>query len=207
MGSLFDQEEDNEFIRWMLDPFAVPTLSPPVVERCSRDGRYGIAVFSDPESEGAPSRFRHLLAWFWDWSRPVLFVIMLNPSTAGAFDDDQTMRKVIGFARRFGYGAVVVVNQSDFRATNPADAKAAGWPRTGYNDRLIRMVLNDLRPGEMVRDILCAWGNHGPKMSSWATGRPRHPNVRLRHIGITKAGRPEHPCMPSYDRQLQEWSA
>lgn len=176
-----------------------------VVERCDRNGRRGLAVLSAPEGPDGEPRFRHVLAWAWDQSKPVLFVRMLNPSTARAFADDQTMKKVFGFAERNGYGAVVVVNDSDYRATKPAAAKAAGWPRTGFNRQINERVLNDIEPTEVRRDLLCAWGNHGPKLAGWAIGRRRDPRVRLLHLGLTKPGKPEHPCMIGYDRVLTEF--
>jgi len=197
--------DDNEVIRWIIEPFDRVTLAPCIVQRCERDGRQGIAVLSAPEEEGAEPRFRHVLAWFWDWSKPILFVIMLNPSTANAFEDDQTMKKVFGFAQRNGYGGVIVQNLYDYRATKPAAARAAGWPVTGYGRQMIDRALNDLRASEVRRDVLCAWGNNGPALAGWATGRRRDDRVKLFHLGLVKKGAPEHPCMIGYDRVLTEW--
>lgn len=198
---------DNAIEAWLLRSFTAPGFTGAQVQRCERDGRRGIAVLSIPAQGSDHSAYRHALAWLWDDDAPILFVIMLNPSTAGAFEDDQTMRKVFGFARQFGYGGVIVLNQHDFRATNPADAKAAGWPTTPYGRQLLHRALNDLRPEEVRRDVLCAWGNHGPPLSGWATGRARDARVRLYHLGLTKRGCPEHPCMIGYDRALQEVAA
>ncbi|WP_131822315.1 DUF1643 domain-containing protein, partial [Mycobacteroides chelonae] len=41
---------------------------------------------------------------------PVVEFIMLNPSTADAEVDDATIRRCIGFAKQWGYGALVVRN-------------------------------------------------------------------------------------------------
>jgi hypothetical protein len=60
-----------------------------------------------------------------DWGNPLdaglgtcLFA-MLNPSTAGATEDDATIRKCVGFARRWGYGSMVAVNLVPWVATDP----------------------------------------------------------------------------------------
>lgn len=191
---------------WIMRTFAPDAQQADLtIERTYRDGRKGLAVLSTAEGPLGEPRFRHVLAWVWDDRKPVLFVRMLNPSTARAFADDQTMKKVFGFAERNGYGAVVVVNECDYRATKPAAAKAAGWPHTGFNRIINERVLNDLDDAEERRDVLCAWGNHGPRLSSWAIGRRRDPRVRLLHLGLTKPGKPEHPCMIGYDRVLTEF--
>jgi len=44
---------------------------------------------------------------------------MLNPSKAGELEDDPTVRKTIGFARRWGYGRVVLVNLTPTVSTDP----------------------------------------------------------------------------------------
>lgn len=187
---------------WIMQTFRQPCLgAAPIVERAARDGREGLAVLSQDE------RFRHVLAWAWDAARPILFARMLNPSTARAFADDQTMKKLFGFARLNGYGGVVVINHSDYRATDPGAAKAAGWPTTGYAKQLERRVLNEMMPGEERRDLLLAWGNHGPTIAAWAQGRVIDDRVRLIHFGLTKTGRPEHPCMLPYARPLMEFAA
>ena len=45
-------------------------------------------------------------------------VIMLNPSTADADQDDSTIRRLIGFAKRWGNGVLNVVNLYAYRSTD-----------------------------------------------------------------------------------------
>lgn len=78
-------------------------------------------------------RYRYSLERSTGGPGPVLCWLMLNPSTADATKDDPTIRKVIGFSGRNGYGAVIVVNLFAWRSTdwrgvrhNLADAEGAG---------------------------------------------------------------------------------
>ncbi|MEQ8317967.1 MAG: DUF1643 domain-containing protein [Phycisphaerales bacterium] len=70
--------------------------------------------------------------------------VMLNPSTADANSDDQTLRRVRGFSASAckGVGRIVVVNLYAFRATNPADLVESGdceGPTTLATSRLRSM--------------------------------------------------------------------
>jgi hypothetical protein len=188
--------DEPALFAWIMKSFGRPGLPGTLIELCERAGRRGLALLSEDE------RFRHVLAWIWDETLPTLFVRMLNPSKARAIEDDQTMRKIFGFAKRGGYGSVVVINESDFRATDPEDAKRAGWPQSVYCGALLDRVLNDLQDDEDRRDLLCAWGRHGPPLRTWAQGRKRDPRVRLLHLGFTDKGQPAHPCMLPYSRPL-----
>jgi hypothetical protein len=52
----------------------------------------------------------------------VVFVL-LNSSTADATIDDPTLKKCIMFSKRWGFGAVEIVNLFAFRATKPENLK------------------------------------------------------------------------------------
>lgn len=171
-----------------------------LVEHCFRDERNGTAVLSVPVGDKEPE-FRHLLVWRWNTELPILYVIMLNPSVARAFLDDQTMKKVIQFARQNGFGGVAVANLCDWRSTDQSEAKRRGWPKSRHCDAIIRAFIEEATE---PRTVLLAWGNGGPPLSGWLTGRARSPNVRFVTLGLTKPGKPEHPCMIGYDRRLQD---
>ena len=66
--------------------------------------------------------------------------ILLNPSTADAATDDPTIRRCLGFARRWGCGRFFVLNLFAFRATYPAELRWADDPigprARGWFDRV-----------------------------------------------------------------------
>jgi hypothetical protein len=118
---------------------------------------------------------------------------MLNPSTADALLDDPTIRRCIGFARAWGFGALEVVNLFAFRATLPSQLRAALDPVGPRNNRFLRAALG------RADAVVAAWGAHG----SWG-GRDRavlhllsggidQPWPSPQCLGLTKHGHPRHP--------------
>ena len=79
--------------------------------------------------------------------------MMLNPSTADADIDDNTIRRCIGFAKLWGYGGLMVGNLFAFRSTKPDLLLQQGNPIGPHNDHYLT---------EMVKQaeiIVLAWGN------------------------------------------------
>lgn len=72
------------------------------------------ATFSEPE----PTH-RYNLWRIWDVTLPLTTFILLNPSKAGKDDDDMTVTKTCGFARRNGFGGVIMVNMYAFVSKFP----------------------------------------------------------------------------------------
>lgn len=138
----------------------------------------------------------------WDSGLPVLIIIMLNPSTADALLDDPTIRRGIAFARREGFGGIIVINLCAFRATQPDDMKKADDPIGPINDDQIRLLF-ELAASSGV-PVLAAWGANG-------TFRNRDTEVRLIALetgvdlvclGTTKDGHPRHPLYVAGDQPL-----
>lgn len=133
------------------------------------------------------------------WGEPTPFVmwIMLNPSTADADKDDPTIRRCMSYSKAWGYGAMGVVNLFAFRATSPADMKAAADPVGPDNNATI--LVNAIRASK----VIAAWGSHG-------TFRGRSGEVRqlLMSRGVplyclerSKDGQPKHPLYLKGDLQ------
>ncbi len=53
---------------------------------------------------------RYCLIRIWDNTKPKVAFVGLNPSTANETEDDPTIRKVIGFAKEWGYGGFYMLN-------------------------------------------------------------------------------------------------
>ena len=87
--------------------------------------------------------------------------VLLNPSTAGATIDDATVRRLCGFARRWGYARLVVVNLFAFVATDPRDLARAEDPVGPENDAHITAALAE------ADLVVCGWGAF-----AWPSGRP-----------------------------------
>lgn len=118
---------------------------------------------------------------------------MLNPSTADALKNDPTVARCCGFAKRWAFKRLVVVNLFALRSTSPAvlkdHADPVGGPET---DRYILKAAAD------SSRILAAWGTHGVERGRRDLAvlnllRSAGYADRLFALRLTKAGHPEHP--------------
>lgn len=133
-------------------------------------------------------RYRWWLTRRWG-DGPLCCWIMLNPSTADTEQDDPTIRRCMGFADRWGYGGIVVVNLFALRSTDPAELKRADDPVGQFNDESIE------EHAKRSAFTVAAWGAHGSfrrrgrrvAKALWDIGEAPH------CLGATKAGHPKHP--------------
>ena len=133
-------------------------------------------------------RFRYRLWRTWGPGLPLLFV-MLNPSTADARSDDPTLRRCLGFAQRAGFGALEVVNLFAYRATDPRDLRAAGYPVGPRNDEHIAAAVGDSAA------VCLAWGSNATRLARPAEvlGLLRGLRARPQCLRLTRDGCPQHP--------------
>lgn len=153
--------------------------------------------YADLSSDGT---YRYWLGRRWEGTGETLRFIMLNPSTADAAEDDQTIRKCVGFARRLGYSGIGVMNLYAYRATDPADlrrAMRAGVDVVGPdNDGRLRTLLR----GSLVAGsgVVAAWGAHAPE-SRVREVLAMEGSRALCTLGLTAEGFPRHPLMLGYE--------
>lgn len=144
----------------------------------------------------------------WAKERTVCWV-MLNPSTADETVDDPTIRRCMGFAKRWGYGGIEVVNLFALRATNPAELSRHPDPIGPDNSDTIRRVLGFGDVGLVV----VAWGAwldahphiRPPRLNVEALHR-RHRTDPMVCLGLTRSGAPRHPLYVPADATLREWA-
>ncbi|MEM1339801.1 MAG: DUF1643 domain-containing protein [Bacteroidota bacterium] len=68
-------------------------------------------IFEKKDAAFSKNRLhRYCLIRIWDNTKPKVAFVGLNPSTANETNDDPTIRKVIGFAKKWGYGGFYMLN-------------------------------------------------------------------------------------------------
>lgn len=141
----------------------------------------------------------------------MLLWVMLNPSTADAAVDDPTIRRVVGFSRRLGFGGVVVVNLFAWRAAHPAallrvddpvgpdnDVRISKWVGTGLPmvmacgvvPATLRYRVHDVL--RLIEQVRCDSG---------------HADAATLALGVTATGWPRHPLYLRGDARLQQYTA
>jgi len=144
-----------------------------------------------PAAEFSPCRtWRYVLRRRWGPGRPCGF-ILLNPSTADETENDPTIRRCIGYAKAWGFGALTLGNLFAFRATLPKDMRAAADPVGPDDDAALLAIAREAGEGRIV----CGWGAHGAFQGrSAAVLRLLHANSMHPHaLTLTGAGEPGHP--------------
>lgn len=140
---------------------------------------------------------------------PVLSVILLNPSRAGAKTEDATTRWLRGYCSRHGFGGIELGNVFPYIETHLSrDGLLAvpGLPLTPENWRKHRWALDQvfLAAKRDLGWVLCGWGDGVrkiPNCESWVSfvaARARHHGVELRALGQTRSGQPWHPLRKSH---------
>lgn len=124
-----------------------------------------------------------------------LMVIGLNPSTADETHDDPTIRKCIGFAQRWGYGALCMTNLFAWRDTQPKNMKKATHPCGDDNHHHL------LQCAAGAGMVLAAWGKDGKFMQQDLTvqGWLSTIGVTLHCLKRNLDGSPMHPLYVPYE--------
>lgn len=134
-------------------------------------------------------------------SRTCLF-LMLNPSTADAFQLDPTVRRCIGFASSWGCDQLLVGNLFALRSTDPKALYETADPVGAQNDSMLREL------AELADVVVCAWGVHGAHQDRGRVVRAAlQPVFDLHHLGLTKDGHPRHPLYLPAVLTPQRWTA
>lgn len=143
----------------------------------------------------SPDRaYRYALTRRWSEDPTVVFV-MCNPSTADALVDDATIRRCVGFAKRWGGGGLLVVNAFGLRATEPSTLRGHPDPVGPDNDDVITSVMMAEAERYSISQVIAAWG-----VSARLKRRDRHMAAMLNSagarpfcLGLTAEGQPRHP--------------
>lgn len=144
--------------------------------------------------------YRYRLARIWDKSLPRLGWIMLNPSTADAEVDDPTVVKCGTYARRWGYGGILVCNLYALRSPHPHMLRQHPDPVGPDNDEHLRALLAG------PADVVGAWGALASNSRVDAVlAMPG--SERLLALRETKTGQPGHPLYLSLSLTPTPWRA
>lgn len=154
-------------------------------------------------------KYRYRLTRIWDETLPKVIWLMLNPSTANGTEDDPTIRKCIGFAKRWGFGGIEVINCWAFRSSDPKQLYLQHDPFGQRNWEHIDEVCSESNL------LIAAWGCEAVVRKLNKAGLSakdtlmqimnRHCALGIDHLGISKTGNPYHPLMLSYDTPRQTY--
>lgn len=168
------------------------------MHRSRDDGLNPAQVWTDGNAAFSRcGRYRWWLRRRWRQEAPTLLFIGLNPSSADGRRDDATLRRLVGFADGWGYGAVEVLNLFALISADPRALRRAAEPVGSRTDAWIRKRVRALlrSSAEASLPLWLGWGNGG----RWH-GRDREVlallwrlPVRLFCLGQTAASQPRHP--------------
>lgn len=159
-------------------------------------------LFSDFATDAAIfspcQNYRYTLRREWG-DGPCVAWLMLNPSTATHIANDNTIRRCIGFSKRWGFGRLVVLNLFALRSTDPRALAKHEDPVGPENDQHIARAIVE------AQEVVCAWGCQQHLTTPILRQRPAwvvsmiprdRPAVCL---GYRSDGAPRHPLMVGYD--------
>jgi hypothetical protein len=189
----------------------------------------GSATFSQD------GKYRYELSRVWDYTLPTLYWVCLNPSIADAIKGDHTIKKIITFSQKNGYGRCTVLNLFAYIATHPKDllmADSMGIDVVGpANDWYLRRAATDIQSSVPTRagwshktgsSVVFAWGatvdaleksdlydRSSGVVDMFTTQKSAEGwsdlPKRTYYLTLTNNGHPGHPLRLAYSTPLKEW--
>lgn len=142
--------------------------------------------------------YRYTLWRRWADGASYVNFICLNPSTADENADDPTVRKLVKFARRWGYDALCITNLFAYRSTDRSQIYKVDDPIGLGNDRHILKIAAD------ASLVVCAWGRDGAFMGRGSAVKRLLYNFDLHYLRIS-VGQPWHPLYLPDNIQPSRW--
>lgn len=138
-------------------------------------------------------KYRYSLHRIWDNDKPLILWIMLNPSKADHTKDDPTVRKVIAYSKKWGYGGLYIGNLFAYRSTDPKILKHLSKATAIGPQNDIKIL--DL--SMCVNTVIFAWGRNG---NLYNRAEEVKDMFRVAHyLELTNSGEPKHPLFLSND--------
>lgn len=117
--------------------------------------------------------------------------LCLNPSTADAEIEDNTSRVCINYARRWGYGGLLIGNLFAYRSTDQSALYKVEDPVGPENDKWLKELQSE------AALVVCAWSDTGSykDRDREVLGFLKDPHCLVK----LKSGRPGHPLYKRAD--------
>ena len=150
---------------------------------------------------GSGHKFRYSLWRIWGkMAGDCLLFIGLNPSTASEIKDDPTIRRMVGFAKSWGFDGLYVGNLFSLVSANPDRLlKAPPELLDGPNNKAIK------RMRELSTLVVVGWGEWGVNAvirSEEVLSLLGEPVYCLK---VNKSGEPTHPLYLPADTKLSRY--
>jgi hypothetical protein len=129
-------------------------------------------------------RYRYALWREWDGTKPSIAFIGLNPSTANENEDDPTIRRVVAFAKAWGFGKVYMLNLFAWVSAHPEDLLTCE-DALGNNDEHL------LSYAGACEKIVLAWGAFKQNKARAEVVKQMFPEAYA--LETNKDGSPKHP--------------
>lgn len=146
-------------------------------------------------------KYRYKLWRRWDNNKPLLYFILMNPSTADEVKNDPTIERQCRRARSLGFGGVVILNCGAIRETDSGKAWGDNDPVGPDNVETIRKEVEE-NPSAI---FVAGWGKPAKNF-----GADNHIlklfadlRVPLWCLGVNSDGSPKHPLYVGYNVPLQ----
>lgn len=136
-------------------------------------------------------KYRYSLKRIWDNDKPKVLFIMLNPSLADNYQDDPTIRRLIKFAKLYGYGGFYVGNLFSYITPYPSELLDKDLMFSKKNIHEIKKMTG------LIKDVVYGWGNSFQE-PEWLKQIISNPKC----FGKNKNKTPKHPLYLSYNHKL-----
>jgi|TARA_B100000809_G_scaffold244722_1_gene270905 hypothetical protein len=136
-------------------------------------------------------KYRYSLKRIWDNDKPKVLFIMLNPSLADNYQDDPTIRRLIKFAKLYGYGGFYVGNLFSYITPYPSELLDKDLMFSKKNIHEIKKMTG------LIKDVVYGWGNSFEE-PEWLKQIISNPKC----FGKNKNKTPKHPLYLSYNHKL-----